>query len=343
MHSMNFRNTPGALPPRSGYNRLAPLCILQTGSSMIDLRHLRHALALAEHGNFARAAEACHITQSALTRSIQALEAALAVTLFDRGPGGVEPTEFGRLLLRHALNLDVASRELEREMQLAKGLEIGELTIGVGLYGGSALVAPVLARMSRLHPQLRLKVLVAPWNVLPVRARAREADVIVAELGSIQEQADFEHVALSEHKALLICRPGHPLALAESYSTQDLFQYPWMGPTLPAGVLERICSQAPAALRSPLHSDATLGLECDSAPLLKDVVMQSDGVAMMYRFMIERELAAGQLVALTKLELGVSARFGAGWIAGRTVSAAAGTFVELLRRHDNELAVSLDR
>jgi DNA-binding transcriptional LysR family regulator len=86
---------------------------------MIDLRHLRHALALAEHGNFARAADACHITQPALTRSIQSLEAALGVTLFDRRRGGVEPTAFGRLVLDHAAGLDMGSRELERELQLA--------------------------------------------------------------------------------------------------------------------------------------------------------------------------------------------------------------------------------
>ena len=61
---------------------------------MFELRHLRHALGLAEHRNFARAAEALHISQSALSRSIQSLEESLEVTLFDRAHGGVEPTIF---------------------------------------------------------------------------------------------------------------------------------------------------------------------------------------------------------------------------------------------------------
>ena len=50
----------------------------------VELRRLRHLIALAEHGNFGRAAAACYITQPALSRSIQALEAQVGATLFDR-------------------------------------------------------------------------------------------------------------------------------------------------------------------------------------------------------------------------------------------------------------------
>ncbi|MEI8352823.1 MAG: LysR family transcriptional regulator [bacterium] len=74
----------------------------QEESLMFDMRRLRHALALAEHRNFARAATALHITQPALSRSIQSLEDALGVHLFDRNPRDVEPTAFGELVLRHA-------------------------------------------------------------------------------------------------------------------------------------------------------------------------------------------------------------------------------------------------
>ena len=92
---------------------------------MFDLRRLRHALALAEHRNFARAAAALHITQPALSRSIQALEDGLGVRLFDRSPRDVDPTAFGELVLRHARSLELSARDLDRELQLAKGLEIG--------------------------------------------------------------------------------------------------------------------------------------------------------------------------------------------------------------------------
>ena len=61
-----------------------------------DLRSLGHAQALAEHASFARAAKVLHITQPALSRSIQELERRVGVRLFDRARRGVEPTEAGR-------------------------------------------------------------------------------------------------------------------------------------------------------------------------------------------------------------------------------------------------------
>lgn len=65
----------------------------------IELRLLRHALALARHGNFARAAGALNLTQPSMSRSIAALESLLGVPLFDRTNKGITPTAFGRILL----------------------------------------------------------------------------------------------------------------------------------------------------------------------------------------------------------------------------------------------------
>ncbi len=304
---------------------------------MIDLRHLRHALALAEHGHYARAADACHITQPALTRSIQSLEASLGVTLFDRGRGGVEPTDLGRLLLQHATGLETAARELEREVGLARGLEIGELVVGVGPYGGAALVGPVVARLNQRHARLRIRVVVAPWHELPARARARAVDVVVAEMSEIAEQVDFESRPLAEHRLFVVCRAGHPLTLMPTRSAQDVFRFPMAGPLLPVAVFERLCELAPPPLRAAMRRQGALTVECDSSAVLKDVVMNSDAVSMMSPFMLEVELAAGRLVLLPDLDLGIRARFGAAWVAGRTVSSATAAFVALLQAHDKTI------
>ena len=304
---------------------------------MIDLRHLRHALALAEHGHFARAADACHITQPALTRSIQSLEAALGVTLFDRRRGGVEATDLGRLLLQHAAGMDTASRELEREIQLARGLEIGELVIGVGPFGGAALVGPVLAQLNQRHPKLRVRVLVAPWTELPARARAREVDVVVADLSEISTQDDFESQPLSVHRLFVVCRAGHPLTTLPVRTAHDVFRFPMAGPQLPAAAYERLCAVAPQPVRAAMRRQGALTIQCDSSAVLKSVVMGSDAVTMLSSFMFDVELAGGQLVFLPDLDLGIRARFGAAWIAGRTVSSATLAFVDLLRMHDRSI------
>ena len=177
----------------------------------MDLHRLRHLMAVAEHRNFGRAAAASHITQPALSRSIQALEAEVGAPLFDRRPNGVELTDMGRLLLRHATALDAGARDLDREIRLAKGLQLGELRIGVGPWGGAALVAPAIGRLHSRHPRLRLRVVVAPWRELPARLRARDVDIVVGALAEIEPLDDFDTLRLSAHDLVVIGRAGHPL------------------------------------------------------------------------------------------------------------------------------------
>ena len=108
-----------------------------------------------------------------------ALEAQVGATLFDRRRTGVELTDMGRLLLHHAVTLEAGARDLDREVRLAKDLELGELRIGVGPWGGSVLVAPVIGRLHAQHPRLSMRVVVAPWRELPPRLHARDVDIAV--------------------------------------------------------------------------------------------------------------------------------------------------------------------
>src|SRR5664279_2439763 len=92
-------------------------------SIVITSARLRHVVALAEHRSFLRAAESLRITQPALTKSIQVLEATLGVKLFNRHPGGVVLTEFGTLVAEHTRDVLGAEGELVRRIGLLAGLE----------------------------------------------------------------------------------------------------------------------------------------------------------------------------------------------------------------------------
>ncbi|RQO59808.1 LysR family transcriptional regulator [Paucibacter sp. KBW04] len=305
---------------------------------MVELRHLRHLLVLAEHGNFSRAAEVLHLTQPALTRSIQALEAQVGAVLFERRRGHIEATEMGRLLLRHAKAFQTSALDLEHEIRLAKGLELGELRIGVGPYGGAALIGPVVGRLNQRYPQLRVQLVVAPWQELPERARARDVDLVVAELSEIERLEDFALERLSAHETVTVCRPGHPMLGLERPSLAELFAYPLAGPRLPPGVAEALIKAAPAAQRERLQRLGLLTLQCDSSSLLKSIVQESDALSTMPRFMVQAELSLGRLCALPSLLPELRPRFGAAWLQQRSLSGAALQFVELLRSHDAALS-----
>ena len=80
----------------------------------MNLKHLAHWLALAETGSFSRAAEKLHITQSALSRSIQVLEEDLGGPLVDRVGKKNELTPLGQLVLKRAQRIVHEAKELQQ-------------------------------------------------------------------------------------------------------------------------------------------------------------------------------------------------------------------------------------
>lgn len=306
---------------------------------MFDLRHLRHALALAEHRNFARAAAALHITQPALTRSIQALEDGLGVRLFDRSPRDVEATAFGQLVLKHARGIEMSSRDLDRELQLAKGLEIGTLNVGAGPWGAASMVGVTIGRLSRLYPRLRTRVLIAPWMELPTRIRSREVDLMVADVSEVQGQDDLEITPLTPRQGFVVCRPGHPLTSRTETAVADIFRYPLAGPHLPQHAIDTMLGHMPAAVRDHVNAHGLLSITCDSSSVLKAILANSDAVSIMSVFMVIKELRDGDLTMIRGLDIGVQGQFGVTRLRGRTLSAPAEAFLGLLTEHDRDISV----
>src|SRR5882757_5360905 len=111
-------------------------------------RLLQQFLAVAEKRNVTAAAEALHITQPALTRSVRQLEHILGVTLFDRLPTGVALTRQGEILARRAKLMDLEYRHALAEISaLDQGLT-GVLRIGAGPLWITSLLPPVIAAFS---------------------------------------------------------------------------------------------------------------------------------------------------------------------------------------------------
>ncbi len=305
---------------------------------MLDMRRLRHALALAEHRNFARAAVALHITQPALSRSILGLEEELGVRLFDRSPRNIEPTAFGELVLRHARGLELSARDLERELHLAKGMEIGELNVGAGPYGAASMIGTPIGRMSKLHPRLRSKVLIAPWLELPARIRAREVDLVVSDVSELSGQDDLEITPLTPHRGFVVCRPDHPLTGQKNVTVEQAFRFPLAGPNLPRHAVEKVLQQMPPAARDHVARNGLLSVTCDSSSVLKAILTESDAISIMSLFMVIKELKNGELAIIRDLDLGIQGQFGITRLRGRSLSAPAEAFLELLVEHDLALS-----
>ena len=122
----------------------------------MTLQELRYLVALADHGHFGRAAEACSITQSTLSTQMKKLEDFLGVTLFDRSLKRVTPTPIGREILQAARNI---VEESERIKELAKHAQdpMGRtLRLGIIPTLGPYYLPHALMLMHKKHPGLRL-------------------------------------------------------------------------------------------------------------------------------------------------------------------------------------------
>jgi LysR family transcriptional regulator, hydrogen peroxide-inducible genes activator len=122
----------------------------------MTLQELKYLVALADHGHFGRAAEACFITQSTLSTQIKKLEEFLGVTLFDRSLKRVTPTPIGREILQAARNI---VEEAERIREVAKHTQdpmARTIHLGVIPTLGPYYLPHALTLVHKKHPDLRL-------------------------------------------------------------------------------------------------------------------------------------------------------------------------------------------
>ena len=124
----------------------------------MEMTEIKYFLAVCETLNFHRAAEHCHVTQPALTRAVQKLEAELGGQLFCRDKGRVELTEFGRLMrpqLREVLERRDHARTIARSFLK---LEAAPLTLGVMCTIGPVLFVAFLSAFREHHPGVEVTV-----------------------------------------------------------------------------------------------------------------------------------------------------------------------------------------
>jgi LysR family transcriptional regulator, hydrogen peroxide-inducible genes activator len=124
----------------------------------VDITEIRYFLAVCETLNFHRAAERCHVTQPALTRAVQKIEAELGGQLFFRDKGHVKLTEFGRLMrphLREVLERRDHARTIARRFL---NLEAAPLTLGVMCTIGPVLFVAFLNAFRECHPGVEVTV-----------------------------------------------------------------------------------------------------------------------------------------------------------------------------------------
>ncbi|SDC95082.1 DNA-binding transcriptional regulator, LysR family [Variovorax sp. CF079] len=289
----------------------------------MTLVQLRHLISLAKSGSFSKAAQAQHLTQPALSRSIRALEDELGMPLFDRVGRRNELTAFGREVLSRARQLVFEADELRDSGRLMREGQGGVIRIGMGSGPGAMLMTPFLMRMATRHPKMRVVVSRGGTDLLAQALRARTLDALVVDARSLKPAADLELSALHEMRGVFMCRRGHPLArLRSAVSFEAVQRYPVASTPLSDEVARTLVE----AYGPEAHPALCVTLQCEEVPSLVEVVRRSDAVLLAIR------AAAPDLVELKmKPELNGVARFGLVTLRRRTEAPALPILRELMQ------------
>ena len=169
----------------------------------ITLRQLRYLGALAQHRHFGRAAEACAVTQPALSMQIRDLEQELGVELVERRQGEVALTTLGIEVAQRAESVVAATRDLVDFARHRGRLLTGRLQLGVIPTLAPYVLPKILPALQRLHPELRIELretqtktlldelIRGTLDAVMLALPAGEAEIEFAKTGATRQEVEF--------------------------------------------------------------------------------------------------------------------------------------------------------
>lgn len=299
---------------------------------MITLRHIEIVTALERHRHFGRAAEALGITQSALTRALQALETELDVRLFDRGTGTPEPTMFGKILLEWGQPVARSMDNLTREIRLARGLEVGELTVVAGTFPSELWVPQALGRLAMEFPNVRCRLRSSESRRAVKEVLDGTADIAVGDLVEVRGLDDLAFEKLTTVNVALFCRPGHPLLRRGVIGEMDLADYPLAGPR-PSHYSSDVMDSAGdnRALTVPKSGGFVPRIWVESFAAMRGAVIASDAISWAPIPLLEPHWRRGELAHLVMNPTPINIEFGLITLRHRTPSPAMTAFFKIVR------------
>ncbi|MER6506376.1 LysR family transcriptional regulator [Nonomuraea sp. NPDC001636] len=250
----------------------------------MELRQLRHFVAVTTHGSFTAAARAELIVQSALSTSIRKLERELGADLFERTGRRPVLTPAGHAFLPAARALLADAAAAADAVSAVSGLATGRVAIGTIQTLTSVDLPAELAAFHRLRPGIQISVHDAPVAGLLDALLARELDLAYLALDGAELPSGLAVFDSWEEELVLMTSPDHRLAGAERALLSELTEEPFVDFKAGTG-LETAVRRLAAGCG--LHRQITC--EVTQIRLLVDLVRAGIGVAIVPRRVAEQE------------------------------------------------------
>ena len=193
----------------------------------LKLRDLSILMAVVDCGTMGKAAKRLAVSQPVISKAISDMEHALRVRLFDRSRGGVEPTPYGRALVKRGLAIFDEMRQGLNDIEHLSDPSGGEVSLGATASAAAAIASPVIDRLCRQHPRMRFHVTVADSAPLFAELEARNIDLVISR--PPRGRGGDYHVQILFYDTLaVITGAKNPLVRRRNLTLADLMNEPWL-------------------------------------------------------------------------------------------------------------------
>lgn len=238
----------------------------------ISMRDFDAFLALAQTQHFTRAAERCHLSQSAFSQKIGRIEASAGVRLFERSTRHVTLTPEGEVFAEEVRRIQADMQHAFSGLQDLAHRRVGRVAVAALPSVAAEWMPQVIARYRAANPKIKVEL----FDTLagPALSMLREGRVDMA-ITSGEDLREFDCVVLRLEKFFLVCRDDHPLAGKASVSLLQAAGAEMMHLARSSSVRQHLQAH-PAMLAAPPHS-----LEVEHLATLAALIAQGLGVSVV--------------------------------------------------------------
>jgi DNA-binding transcriptional LysR family regulator len=246
---------------------------------MLDVRRMRVLREVISRGSFSAAAEALHLSQSAVSQQIAVLEREVGMPLLERTSEGPKLTPAGEALMEHGDAVIARLEEAERELAQIAGLEGGRLRLASFPTASATLMTRALSLFRQRFPNIELEFQEdEPEDSFPSLKRG-EFDLAVVfdyPMFPLEFGRDVESELIYEEPMRVALPPGHPLAAAKSVRIEDLADEEWL-----CGALPSSCRMQVLQLGRDAGYEPKISFQSEDYEVIKGFVAAGLGVTVL--------------------------------------------------------------
>lgn len=245
---------------------------------MIEIRHLKHFIAVVEANGIRPAALLVHLSPSSVLRSIQQIEEHYGVSLFDKKGKSLRMTRFGEHLLGEARALTAGFDSIAPKLAQLDNITEGNLRVGLAPGVADLLMPTVTARLISDYPSIELSVTIESADKLTAELQQQELDLIIAFENHFIGQKNIKVSRIFPIHPAWWVRKSHPLLQNEKVNMEDINGFPVLSQRLETIYqirLEEILRAADLTRRRRVAIS-----QSNSYRLLCETALQSDAILL---------------------------------------------------------------